>query len=213
MREPRSRHAEPGHAAIEYLAIIAIVVSMAIGLTLWIRSAVPDAPSTESPPIITRSLDRLVAPVDPPPRATPTKEGRLRRIARIARRGVRLAGRGGRALLAGFGGALRRDLDALIADPVGTLFGGGGEILAILRDPPGAGVELLRAARDYAAELGALAPQEAYERLMRDLGEGAEDVLLNRGRRTLLKKLRERVRERTTRSRSKPPPEGAARSP
>jgi hypothetical protein len=213
MREPRPRHAEPGHAAVEYLAIIGIVVTMTIGLTLWFRSAIPEPASAKSPSIVTRSLDRLVAPVDPPKRAMPTKEGRLRRIVRIARRGVRIAGRGGRAFLGGFGGALRRDLDALIADPVGTLFGGGGEILAILRDPAGAGIALVRAAREYAAELRALSPQEAYERLLRDLGEGAEDALLNRGRKTLLKKLRERVQEPATRSRPKPPPEAAARSP
>jgi hypothetical protein len=208
----RSRH-EPGHAAVEYLAIIGIVVALAIGITLWLRSAIPDTPSASSAPIIARSLDRLVAPVASPDGAPAKKERRLRRIARIARRGARLAGRGGRAFLEGFGDALRRDLEALLDDPVRTLFGGGGEILAILRDPFGAGAELIRAAREYATELRQLSPEAAFERLMRDLGEGAEDVLVNRGRRALLEKLRERVRERARRSRPKAPPHASARSP
>lgn len=186
---------------MEYLAVVVVV---ALGLTaafVWIAST--SRPSGDPPAVV---VDRAWAGLDriaTPGRAT---DGRAASPLRRAVRGAAGALRTGGDVVAtgvasfglGAGEGVRATLNAFLADPVGTLVGGGGAAAALARDPLG----VTRAARDaalaYARGLRELPPLEAYRRFMRDLGEAGADLAITRGKQLAVRALLRAARRRSS---------------
>ncbi len=185
---PRTR--QRGQGTVEYIGVVVLVALLVTGITLWLRTAIPDGPV--SPPVaLTQPLERLVDPLRPPP---PPKKGRG--FWRSVGHGVRVAARTPVLLYRGFRDRVKQNLKDFIDDPLGSLRSGGNGLFALARDPIGVTQEILDAARGYADELQALGPEKAYERLVYDLGGAAGDAAFDRGaskaRRELLKAVRRR---------------------
>ncbi len=185
-----SRTRQRGQGTVEYIGIVVLVALLGAGITLWLRSAIPDQPA--SPPVaLTQPLERLVDPLRPPP---PPKQGRG--FWRSVGHGVRVAARTPLLLYRGFRDRVKQNLNDFIEDPLGSLKSGGDGLFALARDPIGVTKEILDAAREYADELQALGPEKAYERLVYDLGGAAGDAAFDRGvskaKRELLKAVRRR---------------------
>lgn len=194
------RNRQSGQAAVESIGLAIAIAALFAAAAIWAAAHVraPDAP----PPIVaevTAALDGMAGPAPVPdlgiaPRGRRPPIGRaLRGVGRVLRVGGSIAVTGASAFGDGVGRGVTQTVHEFIANPVGTVVGGGEVAVAAVRDPAGLGA----AAVEYARELRALPPREAYRRVMRDLGELTVDAAVTRGkmaaRRAVLRALRRRI--------------------
>ncbi len=184
-----------GQAAPEYVGLIVIITLMLAAAALiaarggWLGGR--DGPAAVA--VVSSPLAELARP-------RPSRGGGgLGRLRRVTISGIRLTARGVAAAARGFGGAARDDLEAFLRDPVGTIRGGGSMMRDVARDPIGTARAVIDDARAYARELRTMPSEEAFLRMMGDLGALGEDVALMRGRGLIRKQVLRRLRERMER--------------
>lgn len=194
----RTRDCYAGQASVEYVGTLAVLALALAAFGAWAIHHVR-APNAAPPPAV-RIFDPVAligAPAQPAPEGPGRVSRLVRRGIRIAGRGGRLAGRGWLAMRIGFADGVAVSVRSFVRDPVAALTDGTGLLAEVVRDPGGAGASVVRAAIDYAKELRALPPEEAYLRFMHDLGGLEADVAVSRGRgaarRALLKAIRRRL--------------------
>ncbi len=201
---------------MEHVAIVVVVALLLAAAGAWLASHVH--PDREPPSVVTQvwsGLDRISEPVPrlpdlgltPRGRRTPPIGRALRHIVRTARAGGEIVVVGAGAFASGFGHGMWGAFTDFVRDPVGLLTDGGGVVTALAHDPFGLTKAQLDAAIEYAYELKAMSPQEAYRRFMRDLGEATADAAITRGKhlakRAILRALKRRI---DGRGGSTPPP-------
>ncbi len=180
-----------------------MLVVVALGLAaagVWLAST--SRPSGDGPAAVVdrawSGLDRIAAPDSGTGVRAPGPVRRtLRGVARAVRTGSDIAATGVASLGLGVGDGVRATLDGFVADPVGTLVGGGGAAAALARDPLGVTSAQLDAALAYARALRELSPREAYRRFMRDLGEVGADLAITRGKQLAVRSLVRAARRRS----------------
>ncbi len=190
-----------------------MVVVVALGLAavgVWLAST--SHPSGDGPAaVVDRAWSGLDRIADPGSGSDVRAPGPFRRavrgVARAVQTGGDITGTGVAALGLGVGDGVRATINAVLADPVGTLVGGGGAAAALARDPIGVTRAHLDAALAYARALRELPPREAYRRFMRDLGEAGADLAITRGKQLAVRSL-----IRAARRRSALPPDPERRS-
>lgn len=184
------RRPSPGQGAVEYIGVVLVVAATMMVASLAIARLVP-APTSGGAlaQIVTTARAEAFARVLGV--AEPSRPSRLRRIARAAATVGRAIVRGQIAMRAAFVRALIDDAQGLRRDPL-ALFHVGADadvFRAVAGDPARFVAERLAAVRRYVALLRALGPEDAYVRLMSDGGTIAEDLLVSRGRQTLLRRV------------------------
>ncbi len=191
-------NASAGQGTVEYLGVVLAVALMLAVSAIVIGRLRPDAPSGAMSDIGDRVA--LVELLGPQRRDT---RGWLRRAAgRAVHIGVTIV-RGRDAMTRGFVDALVRDAKDLAHDPVGTLLGRPGDGLGLVTaalHPIATGRAQVRVLRRYVGTLRSMDADDAYVRLMYDLGGVAEDGVLSHGRRTIVKRMVDtgrRMRRRT----------------
>ena len=193
---------------MEHVAIVVVVALLLAVLGAWLTSHVH--PDRDPPPVITRvwsGLDRIPEPapnlpdlgLTPHARGERTSGHALRRLLRGVVKAHRLVASGDRAFAAGFGHGLWVSVTGFVRDPVALLTDGNGLVKGIAKDPAGLVKAQIDAAIGYARQLKAMPPQDAYRRVMHDLGEVSADVVIGRGRgfarRRMLSALKRRLEE------------------
>jgi hypothetical protein len=182
----RSLTRSGGQGTIEYVGLVLAVGVLMAAAMLAVHHVRPPNHLPQS----VRAPERvpLVALLG---RRPPPPPGRFAAFARRTRRAATLVVRGEQAFIAGFGRAAITDFRALVHDPMGTLLGrpgdGIGLITAVLH-PVATGRAQVASLRRYVRELKAMDGDEAWVRLMGDLGAVGEDVAISHGRRTVLKR-------------------------
>ena len=193
----RSSHANAGQATVEYVGIVVVVALVLAAFGAWAIHHVraPDRP----PPVVTAVIDPF-AVVGRQEESAPGRGERLRRFIRQGMRGAvrggRIVGRGWLAFNEGVTNGLAATVRDFVRDPVGSLIGGTGLLADVIRDPSGVGSAVVREAIDYAEELRAMPPEDAYERFMHDLGEVTADAAVTRGKAAARKALLRAIRRR-----------------
>ncbi len=194
-----------GQATVEHVGIVIVVALLLAAAGAWLAAHVqPD----RAPPIVPQiwsGLDRISEPAPRPPdlgltpreRRTPAIGRALRRVVRTVRTGGEIVVVGATAFAAGFGHGLWGTFTEFIHDPVALLTDGRGLITALAEDPLGFAAAQFDAAIEYARELGAMSPKDAYRSFMRDLGEATADATITRGKllakRAMLRALKRRI--------------------
>jgi hypothetical protein len=194
---------------VEHIAIVVAVALLLAAVGAWLTSHVH--PDRDRPPMTARvwsGLDRIPepAPILPDLGLTPHGRGErtsghaLRRVLRGIVDAHRLIASGNHALAVGFGRGLRVAVTDFVRDPLALLTDGSGLVKDVAKDPIGVVKAQIDAAIDYARQLKAMSPQDAYLRVMRDLGEVSADVVIEGGRgfakRRMLSALKRRLEER-----------------
>ena len=114
---------------------------------------------------------------------------------------------GTEAFVRGVGVGVWSTASQLARDPVGTLVGGADLAEELRRDPLGFTRVQIDAAMRYVSELRAVPAEQAYERVMRDLGQVTVDVVVLRGKaaaqNALLRSLKRRLEDERLRKRHK----------
>lgn len=206
-----------GQATVEHVAIVVVVALMLAAAGAWIASHVH--PDRDPPHVVTRvwsGLDRITEPAPrvpdlglTPRRRQPVIGRFVRRVGRVLATGNEIVAVGTGAFVSGFGHGLRGAVTDFVRDPVALLTGGGRLVTDVARDPSGLARAQLDAAIEYAKELKAMAPPDAYRTFMRDLGEATADALITQGkglaRNAMLRALKRRLDRRGS-STSSPPP-------
>lgn len=194
-----------GQGTVEYVGLVLVVAVLMAAAMLAIHHVRPPnhlSPSAGVPERV--PLVELLGPRRPP------VQGRLAVLARRTRRAATIVVRGERAFITGFRQAAVTDLRALVNDPMGTLLGrpgdGIGLITAVLH-PIATGRAQVASLRRYVRELRAMDGDEAWVRLMGDLGAVGEDVAVSRGRRMILKRAVRAGRQMRRRDPEITPPE------
>jgi hypothetical protein len=195
---------------VEYLAVVVVVALGLAAVGVWLAST--SRPAGDGPAAVVdrawSGLDRIAAPGSGTEVRTPGPFRRaVRSVARAVQTGSDIAATGVASLGLGVGDGVRATLDAFLADPAGTLVGGGGAAAALAHDPLGVTRAQLDAALAYARALRELPPREAYRRFMRDLGEAGADLAITRGKQLAVRSL-----IRAARRRSALPPDSGRRS-
>lgn len=189
--------------------MVVVVALLLAAAGAWLTSHVH--PDRHPPPVTTHvwsGLDRIPESTPRPPDLGLTPHGRserttghaVRRILRGVVKANRLILSGNRVFVAGFGHGLWMSVTDFVRDPVALLTDGRGLIKDFAEDPAGLVAAQIDAAIDYARQLKAMSPQDAYRRVMRDLGELSADVVIERGRgfarRKMLSVLKRRLEDR-----------------
>ena len=205
-----------GQATVEHVAIVVVVALFLAAAGAWLTSHVQ--PDRDPPPVVTQvwsGLDRITEPAPAFPDLGLTRRrhgdpaiGRfLRRVGRGLREGNAIVAVGSGAFVSRFGRGLWGAVTDFVRDPVALLTDGRGLVMELARDPAGFARAQLDAAIEYAAELRALPPQDAYRTLMRDLGEASAEAAITGGkglaRKAMLRALNRRLDRRGV---STPPP-------
>ena len=194
---------------MEHIAIVVVVALLLAAIGVWLSSHVH--PDRDPPPVTTgvwSGLDRIPEPAPSLPDLglTPRGPGQrtsghaLGRILRGVVKANRLIASGRHAFVAGFGHGLWVAVTDFVRNPVALLTDGNGLVKDFARDPAGLVKEQIDAAIDYARQLKAMSPQDAYRKVLHDLGEVSADVVIARGRgfahRMLLRALKRRLEDR-----------------
>ena len=112
----------------------------------------------------------------------------------------RVIASGRQAFVAGFGHGLWVSVSDFVRDPAALLTDGNGLVKDFATNPAGLVKEQIDAAIDYARQLEAMSPQDAYRKVLHDLGEVSADVVIARGRgfahRTMLRAIKRRLEDR-----------------
>lgn len=190
-----------------------MVVVVALGLAaagVWLAST--SRPSGDAATVVVErawsGLDDIASPSSGhDARASGPFRRAVRGAARAVGTGSVIVATGVASLGLGVGDGVRGTMDAVLADPVGTLVGGGGALAELARDPLGVTRAQIDAAVAYARALRELPPREAYQRFMRDLGEAGADLAITRGKQLAVRSLLRAARRRASR-----PPGGDGRS-
>jgi hypothetical protein len=177
-----------GQGTVEYVGLVLVIAAlMAVGMITIDRIRAPTHLATADPDA---QRVALIALLGTPPQQEP-RRGWAANLAGRAGHLVVTAVRGRDAFVAGFTRAAIADLRALTHDPVGTLLGSPGDgigLITAVMHPVATARAQAADLRRYAGELRAMDPDDAWVRLMGDLGAVGEDVALARGRRTILKR-------------------------
>ncbi len=187
---------------MEYLAVVVVVALGLAAAGVWLAST--SRPSGDEPAAVVdrawSGLDRIGAPGSGTGVRTPGSFRRaVRGAAHVVQTGGDIAATGVAAFGLGVGDGVRATMNAFLADPVGTLVGGGGGAAALARDPLGVTRAQLDAALAYTRALRDLPPREAYRRFMRDLGEAGADLAITRGKQLAVRSLIRAARRRSAR--------------
>ena len=196
--------------------MVVVVALLLAACGVWLVAHVragPTAPGILETPWA--GLDRIA----PPPTQVPDlgltpapSRGRpagriLGRIVAALRTANRVVAVGTEAFVRGVGVGVWSTASQLARDPVGTLVGGADLAEELRRDPLGFTRVQIDAAMRYVSELRAVPAEQAYERVMRDLGQVTVDVVVLRGKaaaqNALLRSLKRRLEDERLRKRHK----------
>ena len=195
-----------GQASVEHIGLVVVVALLLAACGVWLATHV--RAGTAAPDIVATpwaGLERIETPATQVPDlgVTPSRsKGRpvsriLGRIGRAVRRANRVVAVGTEAFVRGVGVGAWSTASQLARDPVGTLIGGADLVSELRRDPLGFTRAQIDAAVGYVDELRAMPVDQAYERVMRDLGQLTVDVVVLRGkaaaRNALLRSLKRRI--------------------
>jgi hypothetical protein len=207
------RRGQRGQASVEHIAIVIVVAILLGAVGTWIAA---HARADHPPPIV----ERVVAPVEPrygaqrevpdlgvapPSRRGNRIVGGLRRVAGVVRKSPRFAVRGVRAYAGGVAHGIGSAVGGLVRDPVGSVMGGASVLQPLLSDPVGFTRAQVEAGRAYLRRLRTLPPEDAYEAVMRDLGDLTADVAIARGKKAAAKAAYRALRRRPE---TRPPDRG-----
>lgn len=186
MDTKRRRTLCDGQGTVEYLGLVLVIGLLLAGAMIAIHRVRPPThlprvePTGERVPLV----GLLGTPAAPQP-------GWAARLVTRTRHVAVAAARGQEAFVAGFTRAAISDARDLVRDPVGTLFGRPGDGIGLITavvHPIATGRAQVASLRRYLRDLRAMDPDDAWVRMMGDLGALGEDAVLSRGRRTLLKR-------------------------
>jgi hypothetical protein len=192
---------------VEQVGLVVVVALLLAACGVWLVAHAGGvgaaAPSIVQSPW--SGLDRVATPTTQVPDLglTPARS-RGRAIGKVLARigsGLRTANRvvavGTEAFVRGVSAGLVTTVSEIARDPVGALVGGADLVGELARDPVGFTRAQIDAAVDYVAMLRGMPADQAYQRLMHDLGEVTVDVVVLRGkaaaRNALLRSLKRRI--------------------